>query len=57
MRCLIVTQDRAATEFFFGIAAVGVAMLIQAHTATMEFTAAALIGLGMGRGGGCDAVF
>jgi MFS family permease len=33
---------------FFAVAAVGVAMLSQAHTVTVAFTAAALIGLGMG---------
>ncbi len=36
------------TGIFFGIAAIGVAMLSQAHTVSAAFTAAALIGLGMG---------
>jgi MFS family permease len=36
------------TGIFFGIAAVGVAVLSQAHAVATAFTAAALIGLGMG---------
>ena len=36
------------TGVFFGIAAIGVAVLSQAHAVTAAFAAAALIGLGMG---------
>lgn len=36
------------TGIFFGVAAIGVALLSQAHTVSTAFTAAALIGLGMG---------
>jgi len=36
------------TGIFFAIAAVGVAVLSQAHTVTMGFAGAGLIGLGMG---------
>lgn len=36
------------TGIFFGIAAIGVALLSQAHTVSTAFTAAALIGVGMG---------